>query len=107
MIGVIHSGAVWNRTPMYGTRGIRMPNPSMSITLTRNSDPSGLFKVGSVLRNESGDVDPGLRCGGGAIAHPGHDQIRNAAVVPVCHGMGAPPATAAAVTRGPACAQDC
>src|SRR3569833_3272097 len=42
MMGVIHSGGALKRTPMYGTNGMRIPNPRMSMMLTMKSEPSRL-----------------------------------------------------------------
>jgi len=42
---VIIAGGAPNRSAMYGTSGISTPKPRMSMTLTRNRDPSCLFKL--------------------------------------------------------------
>ena len=44
-IGVIIAGGAPNRSAMYGTSGISTPKPRISMTLTRNRDPSCLFKL--------------------------------------------------------------
>src|SRR5882724_1065935 len=85
MMGVIHSGGALNRTPMYGTSGIRIPKPRMSITLTMKSEPSRAFiKDGaSVIRNQLPDIGTRPRGRRNEVARCADDEVGNAPVIPV------------------------
>src|SRR3981081_1378985 len=79
MMGVIHSGGALKRTPMYGTSGIRMPKPRMSITLTMKREPSRAFiKDGaSMIRNQLPDIGTWPRSGN-KVARPADHEVGNA-----------------------------
>src|SRR5258708_17675921 len=97
MMGVIHSGGAWNRTPIYGTSGMRIPKPRMSITLTMKSEPSRLSiscshartTRGSVVGNELPQI--GARPGGrrNKVPGPADDEVGNSAVIPVSRRLAA------------------
>src|SRR5579863_10408313 len=71
---------------MYGTSGIRMPNPSVSMMLKRNSAPSCRFKLRrglrSVPRNDSREVTR-TRSRWHEITHTTHDDVGNARFIEV------------------------
>src|SRR6266849_2132751 len=80
------AGAVPKRSAMYGTSGIRMPNPSVSMMQKRNSAPSCRRTLPHSLRFMGGDERRYVRAGLGRwqlVARATNDQVGDAAVVPV------------------------
>src|SRR5216683_2728496 len=89
MMGVIHWGGALKRTPIYGTSGIRIPKPRMSMTLTMNREPRRAFiKDGaSMIRNQLPDVGTRLRRSRKKVARPTDDEVGNEAIIPVGRGL--------------------
>src|SRR5579862_7355798 len=85
MMGVIHWGGALKRTPIYGTNGIRIPKPRMSMTLTMNREPSRAFiKNGaSMIRNQLPDVGTRPRGSRQEVTRPADDEVGNAPIIPV------------------------
>src|SRR6266480_4529646 len=78
------AGAVPKRSAMYGTSGIRMPNPSVSMMQKRNSAPSCARTCPS-LGFMGGDERRHVRArlgGRQVVARPANDQVGDAGVVP-------------------------
>src|ERR1700687_5235100 len=82
----MNCGAVPKRSAMYGTSGIRMPNPSVSMTQKRNSAASCRRTFAHSLGFMGGDERRDVRAGLGGrrvVARPANDQVGDAVVVPV------------------------
>src|SRR6202140_2066855 len=82
----MNCGAVPKRSAMYGTSGIRMPNPSVSMTQKRNSAASCRRTLAHSLRFMGGDERRDVHAGWGGrqvVARPANDQVGDAGVVPV------------------------
>src|ERR1700694_3471733 len=80
------AGAAPKRSAIYGTSGIRMPNPSVSMMQKRNSAPSCRRTLAHSLRFMGGDERRDVRAGLGGrrvVARPANDQVGDAGVVPV------------------------
>src|SRR5579862_1892589 len=82
----MNCGAVPKRSAMYGTSGIRMPKPSVSITQKANSAaswPRTAHLLGFVTRHERGHVGARLRRRRPVVTRPADDEVGNAMFVPV------------------------
>src|ERR1700704_5325793 len=80
------AGAVPKRSAMYGTSGIRMPNPSVSMMQKRNSAPSCRRTLPHSLRFMGGDERRHVRAGlrrRQIVARRANDQVGNAGGGPV------------------------
>src|ERR1700752_3679395 len=79
-------GAAPKRSAMYGTSGIRMPNPSVSMMQKIKSAASrrGTFRhpSGLMAGDEGRDVDALGRGGGKEIARPANDEVGDASLIP-------------------------
>src|SRR2546423_7315205 len=79
------AGAVPKRSAMYGPRGIRMPNPSVSMMQKRNSAPSCPRTCLSILGLMGGDERRHVRARlgrRGVVARAANDEVGDAGVVP-------------------------
>src|SRR6266550_3260688 len=79
------AGAVPKRSAMYGTSGIRMPNPSVSMTQKRNSAASCPRTWPLSLGFMGGDERRHVRARLGrrqVVARPANDQVGDTGVVP-------------------------
>src|ERR1700683_1255547 len=79
----------WAATPkrsaMYGTSGIRMPNPNVSMMQNRNSAASGRRNVGIPLRLVTGDEGghpSGLGRRWHVVARRADDEVGHGAIAP-------------------------